>query len=164
MPAISTRQPRLRPAPIDGREPLITRALSRLNQRLREPGAFLGKSGLLQDYACLAIGGEAREVFLVFLLDVQLRLIACERMFTGTLTQTEVHPREIARAALLHNAAAVALAHNHPSGDTTPSDNDMRTTRSVAAALALIDVKLVDHLVVGGTHAHCMRADKNWPA
>jgi DNA repair protein RadC len=88
-------------------------------------------------------------VFLVVFLDAQNRLIAAEEMFRGTLTQTSVYPREIVKRSLAHNAAAVIFAHNHPSGLAEPSRADELLTSTLKQALALVDVKVLDHFVVG---------------
>jgi DNA repair protein RadC len=88
------------------------------------------------------------ESFAVLFLDVKNRLIACEELFRGTLTHTSVYPREIVKAALAHNAAGVILAHNHPSGTTDPSAADKSLTQALKQALALVDVRVLDHFVV----------------
>jgi len=100
-------------------------------------------------YLQLHLGGRPHEVFAVLFLDAQHRLIALEELFRGTLTQTSVYPREVVVRALHHHAAAVVLAHNHPSGDVTPSRADEMLTRTLQGALALVDVRVLDHVVVG---------------
>jgi DNA repair protein RadC len=105
---------------------------------------------LLRDWLRLRCDGLEREVFLGLFLDYQYRLIECETLFLGTLGQTSVYPREVVKAALAHNAAALAVAHNHPSGDTNPSRADEFLTQTLKSALALVDVRLIDHFVVGG--------------
>ena len=95
-------------------------------------------------------GTTVREVFAVLFLDAQHRLIEYEELFYGSLDGASVHPREVVRAALKHNAAAVILSHNHPSGVAEPSGADQRVTERLRAALALIDVRVLDHLIVGG--------------
>jgi DNA repair protein RadC len=91
-------------------------------------------------------------VFLSVLLDAQNRVLACEELFRGTLTQTSVYPREVVKCALAHNAAAVIFAHNHPSGVAEPSHADQVLTQSLKQALALVDIKVLDHFsVAGGT-------------
>jgi len=87
-------------------------------------------------------------------LDVKHRLIDSVEMFKGSLTQTSVYPREVVKAALRRNAAGVMLAHNHPSGEAAPSDADLRLTGALVQALALIDVRVVDHFIVAGAHIH----------
>lgn len=103
----------------------------------------------LKDYVALHLGGLQREVFAVVFLDNQHRLVALEQMFQGTINQTGVHPREIVRRAIELNAAAVVLAHNHPSGLAEPSRADEFVTQSLKSALQLVDVRVLDHLVVG---------------
>ena len=93
--------------------------------------------------------GQARELFVVLFLDNRHRLIACEELFAGTINAAPVYPREVVRRALLHNAAAVILSHNHPSGDPEPSTADAQITEELQRALALVDVRLLDHFVVG---------------
>jgi len=100
------------------------------------------------DYLRLTLAGRDHEVFVAILLDAQHRVIACEELFRGTLTQTSVYPREVVKCALRHNAAAVILAHNHPSGVAEPSQADELLTRSLRSALALVDVQVLDHFVV----------------
>jgi DNA repair protein RadC len=102
----------------------------------------------VKDYLRLQIGGKPHEVFVVLFLDAQNRLIRCEEMFRGTLTQTSVYPREVLKRALELGAAAVLLAHNHPSGAAEPSRADEYLTQTLNKALALIDVRVLDHLVV----------------
>lgn len=99
----------------------------------------------------LRLKGLLREVFAVVFVDSQHCVLAYEELFTGTLDGANVYPREVVRAALRHNAAAVVLAHNHPSGVAEPSDADVRITERLRAALALVDVRVLDHLIVGGT-------------
>jgi DNA repair protein RadC len=101
-------------------------------------------------YLALALRGRDHEIFAVLFLDAQHRLIACEEMFRGTLTQTSVYPREVVKQALRHNCAAVILAHNHPSGVAEPSRADESLTRALHNALQLVDVRILDHIVVAG--------------
>jgi DNA repair protein RadC len=103
----------------------------------------------VKDYLALHLAPHPHEVFAVLFLDHRERLLAMEEMFRGTLAQTSVYPREVVRRALAHNAAAVILAHNHPSGVAEPSRADELLTQALQRALALIDVKVLDHLVVG---------------
>ena len=90
-----------------------------------------------------------REVFMVIFLDNQNRLIRTEKMFFGTINQASVHPREVIKAALKCNAAAIIIAHNHPSGECTPSDADRHLTRRIELACDLVDIRFVDHIIVG---------------
>jgi DNA repair protein RadC len=103
----------------------------------------------VQDYLRLTLGNERVEVFVALWLDAQCRLIEMQTLFRGTLMQTSVYPREVVRAAIDKNAASVIFAHNHPSGGTMPSDADYRLTAQLKSALALIDVTVVDHCIVG---------------
>lgn len=104
----------------------------------------------VRDYLKLCLCGLAHEVFFALWLDSQNRLIVGEELFRGTLTQTSVYPREVVKRALWHNAAAVVLAHNHPSGVSEPSPADQSLTRELKQALALIDVRVLDHFIVAG--------------
>lgn len=104
------------------------------------------------------LGGLEREVFAVALLDTRHRLIHYEEMFLGTIDGAEVHPREVVKAALRHNAAVVMLAHNHPSGVVEPSAADRAVTARLKQVLALVDVRLLDHVVVGGDASLSMSA------
>lgn len=105
----------------------------------------------VRDYLRLALAGREHEVFVVLLLDAQHRVVACEELFQGTLTQTSVYPREVVKCALGHNAAAVIFAHNHPSGVAEPSHADEILTRSLKSALALVDIQVLDHFIVAGS-------------
>ena len=100
-------------------------------------------------YARLQLVGHEQEVFAAMFLDNRHRLIAFDKLFYGTVDGASVHPREVVKAALKHNAAAVIFAHNHPSGVTEPSQADERITTRLKDALALVDVRVLDHLVVG---------------
>jgi len=104
----------------------------------------------VRDWLRLSLGNLQHEVFVALWLDAQNRLIASEELFRGTLTQTSVYPREVVKRALAHNAGAVILAHNHPSGLAEPSRADEVLTSSLKQALAIIDVKLLDHFIVTG--------------
>jgi DNA repair protein RadC len=103
----------------------------------------------VRDYLRVTLEGRDHEVFLVVFMDTQNRLIAAEEMFRGTLTQTSVYPREVVKRSLFNNAGAVIFAHNHPSGVAEPSRADELLTSALKQALALVDVKVLDHFVVG---------------
>ena len=111
----------------------------------------LSSPGMVRDYLRVLLSGREHEIFVVILLDAQNRVIEAEELFHGTLTQTSVYPREVVKCALRHNAAAVIFAHNHPSGVAEPSHADQLLTQSLKQALALVDVKALDHFVVAGT-------------
>lgn len=132
---------------------VVERALAILGSRLREPGHVLTCPDAAKDYLALHLGAEQCERFAVLYLDAQSSAVAYECHFTGTLTQTSVYPREIVRAALQHQAASVVLAHNHPSGSLKPSAADRALTECLKQSLALVDVRVLDHIIVGGKGA-----------
>lgn len=103
----------------------------------------------VKDYLRLQLGARPHEVFAVMFIDAQNRLLGLEEMFRGTLTQTSVYPREVVKRALELHAAAVILAHNHPSGAAAPSRADEYLTQTLKSALGLVDVRVLDHFVVG---------------
>jgi DNA repair protein RadC len=104
----------------------------------------------VRDYLMLKLGALPREVFMVMMVDAQNRVLALETLFEGTLTQTSVYPREVVKRALHHNAASVIFAHNHPSGLAEPSKADEALTQSLKQALALVDIRVLDHFIVAG--------------
>jgi DNA repair protein RadC len=108
---------------------------------------------MVKDYLRMKLGDLPHEVFAVMFLDSQQRLLACEEMFRGTLSQTSVYPREVVKRALALNAASVILAHNHPSGVLEPSRADELLTQTLKSSLALVDVRVLDHFVVGAAGA-----------
>ena len=114
---------------------------------------YLTSPALVRDYLRLNLGTEEREVFGVILLDSQHGVLRFERLFYGTIDSASVYPREIVKLALQHNAAAVVLAHNHPSGNPEPSEADIKLTQRVQQALQTVDIRLLDHLIVSGTHS-----------
>ncbi len=116
-------------------------------QQLRERAVF-DSPEVIKRYLQLNLAHRPHEVFAVLFLDSQHRLIAMEELFRGTLTQTAVYPREVVLRALHHQAAAVVLAHNHPSGSVAPSSADEHLTRTLGTALALVDVRVLDHIIV----------------
>ena len=120
-----------------------------LNEEM-QIGIALNSPQTVKKYLQLVLGSKKHEAFVVLFLDVKNRLIACEELFRGTLTHTSVYPREIVKEALTHNAASVLLAHNHPSGVPEPSAADHSLTQTLKQALALIDVRVLDHFVIGG--------------
>jgi DNA repair protein RadC len=120
-----------------------------LKEDLRS-ASTLTSPGAVRDYLRLAISSREHEVFVCLWLDAQHRVIASEELFRGTLTQTSVYPREIVKAGLKANAAAVIFAHNHPSGVAQPSQADELLTRNLKEALSLVDIKVLDHFVVAG--------------
>ena len=123
-----------------------------LAETLRASDA-LGSPAAVRDFLRLTLAGREHEVFLAVLLDAQNRVLVCDELFRGTLTQTSVYPREVVKIALARNAAAVIFAHNHPSGVAEPSHADQILTQSLKQALALVDVKVLDHFIVAGNVA-----------
>lgn len=126
----------------------IDRALAIVGRCMTGTRAAFTTPDAVKHYLQLQLAGEPHEVFAVLFLDVQNRLIAFERLFTGTLSQTSVYPREVVLAALGHQAAAVVLCHNHPSGSVQPSRADEMLTQTLKNTLALIDVRVLDHVIV----------------
>ncbi len=131
---------------------LARRALA---QELKQKPLFDGPQAV-RDYLQLQLGAKGHEVFAVLFLDSQHRLLAFEELFRGTLTQTSVYPREVVLRALHHQAAAVVLSHNHPSGSVQPSRADEHLTQTLKAALALVDVRVLDHIIVAPGQALSM--------
>ena len=129
------------------RAAIIEQALQLLAVEVREADA-MSSPAVVKDYLRLKLGERPHEVFAVVFLDTQNRVIAIEEMFRGTLSQTSIYPREVVKEALARNAAAVILAHNHPSGSPEPSRADEVLTSTLRQALALVDVRVLDHLIV----------------
>ena len=129
----------------------VQHALALLDRHLRETGVAFTSTQAARDWLKLKMAGLEREEFMVLYLNQQNQLLAHETLFTGTINSTEVHPREVVKRALYFNAAAVILAHNHPSGDTSPSKADKTITQRLVQALQLVDIRVPDHLIVGGT-------------
>jgi DNA repair protein RadC len=123
-----------------------------LQEKMKETAA-LTSPGEVRDYLRLALSRREEEAFVCIWLDAQHKVIEIQEAFAGTLTQTSVYPREIVKAALARNAAAVIFAHNHPSGVAQPSQADELLTRNLKEALALVDVKVLDHFIVAANQA-----------
>jgi DNA repair protein RadC len=140
----------------DAKYAQVQAVLEMSRRALRETldrGTALSSPQTVRDYLRLKLQGRAHEVFVAVFLDAQNRVLAVEELFRGTLTQTSVFPREIVKRALHFNAAAVIFAHNHPSGVAEPSRADEALTQTLKHTLALVDVKVLDHFVVGGDAA-----------
>ncbi|WP_019140360.1 RadC family protein [Noviherbaspirillum massiliense] len=129
---------------------LARRALS---EELRT-GAALSSPHAVKQYLQLLLANKPYECFAVLFLDVRNRLITADEMFRGTLTHTSVHPREVVKAALGNNAASIILAHNHPSGSPDPSAADHALTQALKQAMALVDVRVLDHFIIAGRHVY----------
>ena len=141
--------PGMGPAKFAQLQAVIEMSRRALGEEMKDSDA-LTSPATVRDYLKLHLCGLAHEVFFALWLDSQNRLIVGEELFRGTLTQTSVYPREVVKRALWHNAAAVVLAHNHPSGVSEPSPADQSLTRELKQALALIDVRVLDHFIVAG--------------
>jgi len=120
-----------------------------LQEEMRR-GDALNSPQAVKDYLRLLLNSRQQEVFMVLFLDTQHRVISSEELFRGTLGQTSVYPREVVKRALAHNAAAVIFAHNHPSGAAEPSHADQLLTAALKQALALVEVRVLDHFIVAG--------------
>jgi DNA repair protein RadC len=134
----------------DHERAVIDAALTILGGYLRQPGAALHGPDTVKDYCRLHLASERRELFAALFLDSRHAVIAFEVMAVGALTQTSVYPREMVLAALGHEAAEVVLVHNHPSGTVQPSRADQHLTATLKHALSFVDVRVLDHLIVGG--------------
>lgn len=138
---------------------LLEHAAEALAQKYKREGTFTNPENV-KEYLQLKLGSYDREVFALMLLDNQHQLIRFEELFFGTIDAASVYSREVVKAALNANAAAVILAHNHPSGIAEPSRADKRITSRLVDALGLIDVRVLDHIVVG---EHCVSfAERSW--
>lgn len=120
-----------------------------IGRRVRR-GTSMTSPELVRDFLRTKLAELPHEVFVALLLDAQNRLVQYIELFRGTLSQTSVYPREVVKAALAHNAAAMILAHNHPSGVAEPSRADELLTQSLKQALALVDVRVLDHFIIAG--------------
>lgn len=139
---------------------VIEMARRALREEFRH-GDVLSSPAAVRDYLRLKLSALPHEVFAALFLDAQNRVLAVEELFHGTLTQTSVYPREVVKRALAHNAAALILAHNHPSGIAEPSQADRWLTEQLKTALALVDVKVLDHFIVAGAGGVSF-AERGW--
>ena len=131
---------------------LVRRALRCMEQAYDTQRPFFGDPQILKDFLRLKIGHLDYEAFHVTYLDSQHRFIEHEILFRGTLSQTSVYPREVVKGVLMRDAASVVFAHNHPSGEVEPSRDDQTLTAVLCAALKLVDVRVLDHIIVGPTN------------
>ena len=139
---------------------ILARARDILTHRLHRSTYECGSPQQVRDYLVVRYAELQHEVFGAVWLDHQHRVLADEVLFIGTINQTSVYPREVVKAALRHNAAAVVIFHNHPSGVGDPSTADLRLTESLKTTLALIDVRIIDHFIVAGTAAPVSFAER----
>jgi DNA repair protein RadC len=158
-PADLAKLPGLGPAKATQLAATLELARRALAENLKQRDV-LASPNAARDWLRLKLGGLGHEVFGALWLDAQNRLIAWEELSRGTLTQTSVYPREVVKRALAYNAAAVILAHNHPSGLAEPSAADESLTRALKEALALIDVRVLDHFIVAGRTASLSFAER----
>lgn len=135
---------------------IIARGLTILAGQMRTDREVFSSPTTVRHYCQLRLGALDHEVFAVLFLDAQNRLIEYREMFRGTLTQTSVYPREVVKECLELNAAAVILVHNHPSGEVQPSRADEALTQKLKAALALVDVRVLDHVIVSAVQSMSM--------
>ncbi|OGB24755.1 MAG: hypothetical protein A3I66_24620 [Burkholderiales bacterium RIFCSPLOWO2_02_FULL_57_36] len=119
-----------------------------------QAGITLNSPQAVKQYLQLLLGSKPYESFAVLFMDVKNRMINSQELFRGTLTHTSVYPREVVKAALSHNAASIIFAHNHPSGTPEPSSADQTLTQALKQALALVDVRVLDHFIVAGRHVY----------
>lgn len=128
-----------------------------LNEQLKTK-PVMDSPEAVKDYLRLWLANKPQEVFVALFLDTRLHLLGAEELFRGSLSHTSVHPREVARRALELNCASIIVAHNHPSGDCQPSSSDIAMTRQLMRALELIDVKVLDHFIVGRSDVKSLAA------
>lgn len=138
---------------------VLEQARAILLKLARAPGRSFGAPSATREYLTTLLAPEERELFLMLALDNRHRLIASEILFAGTIDGASVHPREVVKSALRHNAAAVIFSHNHPSGVAEPSQADELITRRLRDALALVDIRVLDHFIIG-TGSTCSFAER----
>ena len=128
---------------------LVPAAIEQLRKTLAKAGAALESPAAVRDYLRLQIAGEPHEVFATLFLDAKHRVLAFEVLFHGTIDGASVYPRQVVKRALAHNAAALILCHNHPSGNAEPSPADRALTKRLQETMELVDVRVLDHFIVG---------------
>jgi DNA repair protein RadC len=139
----------MEPFKFNSKKEVIAAAIQFVEEKARYTTDPLSSPKAMSDMLRLRIGDREREVFCVVYLDSQHSLINVEELFYGTIDGAAVYPREVAKSALAHNAAVVCLGHNHPSGVADPSSADKRITERLKDALALLDIRVLDHIIVG---------------
>ncbi|MCD9026616.1 DNA repair protein RadC [Luteimonas sp. BDR2-5] len=158
-PSLYVRDGRRRYQPAT-QDQILEAARQVVDLRMQRGMAFTSPP-LVKEYLCAKLAGCEREVFAVLFLDTRHRLLDYAELFHGSIDGAEVHPRVVVREALLRNAAALIAAHNHPSGNPEPSAADRAVTAQLKQALALVDVRLLDHIIVGG-HQTIALAERGW--
>lgn len=145
-------------------DPRTRRAIERAAKLLEESAVYrveaMNSPAAVRTYLKMKMAGLEHEEFHAIWLDAQNRIIAFDRLFSGTLTQTSIYPREVVKAAMRHNAAACILAHNHPSGMLEPSRADEMLTRTLKETLSMVDVKILDHFIVAGNNTPLSFAER----
>lgn len=144
---MTTNVPASFPVPPYARPPVVEEALAHLSS-LVKGSLVLGSPSAVRDFLSVSLSDRTHEVFAVVFLDSQNRVIDVQELFRGSLTQTSVYPREVVIESLARQASGVILAHNHPSGCAEPSSADIALTQTLKTALALVDVRVLDHFVV----------------
>ncbi|WP_153109210.1 RadC family protein [Propionivibrio limicola] len=151
--------PGMGPAKFTQLQAVLEMSRRALAETMKGADAFSSPT-VVRDYLRLHLSGLSHEVFFALWVNTQNQLIASEELFCGSLSQTSVYPREVVKKALTHNAAAVVFAHNHPSGVCEPSAADEALTRELKKALALVDVRVLDHFIVAGQHTPLSFAER----
>ncbi|MDT4817133.1 hypothetical protein FQZ97_502000 [compost metagenome] len=128
---------------------IITQAIALLERRLFADGPQLSSPEVTSDYLRLRLMPEPSEVFVAVFLNAKHQVIACETLFRGTIDAAQIHPRVVVQRALFHNASALIVSHQHPSGCSEPSSSDERLTQRLKSALECVDVRLLDHFIIG---------------
>lgn len=134
-------------------EQLIQKAIACLEKQLKVKDTICSSPYTVRQYLYLQLGAELNEIFAVLFLDNRLRLVAFEKLFQGSISVATVYPRVIVQRALAHNAASVILVHNHPSGSSEPSEADKTLTQQLKSILEVIDVKVIDHFIIGASES-----------
>lgn len=135
-------------------EKIVAKALKIIARNLRQPGYAVSSPDAVKNYLIINLAREEREIFGVLWLDVRNKVISIEHLFFGTLTNVTVPPREILKSGLKNNSSAAIIYHCHPSGSPFPSDADKSLTRSLQKSLEIIDIRLLDHIIVGGMNTY----------
>lgn len=135
---------------------IIEQALAILQSRLRKPETYFNSPSDVKNYLTLKFAALEHEVFSVMFLDNSHGLIKLQEMFRGTINGATVYPREVLKASMTFNAAAVIIAHNHPSGMCEPSKADLHITERIKQVLSLADIRMLDHLIVGGNDVYSL--------
>lgn len=140
---------------------IIAQALAILHRRMVQPGDFMNSPTVVKNFLSLKLAELEHEVFCCIWVDSQNRVTRYEELFRGTLSATSVYPREVVKLALSYNASGVILAHNHPSGCADPSQADRWLTDQLKAALGMVDVRVLDHIIVAGVQTVSF-AERGW--